>query len=293
MNPADKQYLEVLNELFTSPEHVEGRNGGVTSHFGKQLVFEDVGNFFPLLVSKTVHFKSILVELLWFIKGHTNIAYLHKHGVTIWDEWADENGELGPVYGKQWRNWPTGKYRYDPFEEEQGKIGFTKHVDSIDQLKNVIQGIKDQPHGRRHIVTAWNPAEVDSMALPPCHTLYQFRVRSTGELDIQLYQRSADWFLGVPFNIASYALLLILVAREVGRTPGKLVHTFGDYHLYDNHREAAAEQLRRQEIDGSYHDLPQVLVTASPTTSIFDLEPEDFQLLGYDPMGRISAPVSK
>lgn len=277
MNSADKQYLDVLSELVNSPAQVQGRNGGTTSHFGKQLVFEDVGNFFPLLVSKTVHFKSIMIELLWFLKGHTNIKYLKDHGVSIWDEWADENGELGPVYGKQWRSWPNQPDCDHP----------------IDQITNVIKSIKEQPHGRRHIVSAWNPAEVEDMALPPCHTLFQFHVRHTGELDVQLYQRSADWFLGVPFNIASYALLLMLVAREVGRRPGKLVHTFGDYHLYDNHVEQAVEQLSRQRDEGIDWNLPQVLITALPSKSIFDIEPDDIQLMDYNPLGRIKAPVSK
>ncbi len=280
MNSADKQYLDVLAELYNSPMQVKGRNGGTTAHFGKQLVFEDVGNFFPLLVSKTVHFKSIMIELLWFLKGHTNIKYLKDHGVSIWDEWADENGELGPVYGAQWRSWHVPDSVGDGYY--------------IDQISNVIKSLKEQPYGRRHIVSAWNPAEVDSMALPPCHTLFQFHVRATGELDVQLYQRSADWFLGVPFNIASYALLLILVARELGRVPGKLVHSFGDYHLYDNHKDAAKEQLSRAEItDPAMWDLPQVLITAPAETSIFDIEPDDIVLLDYKPMGKIAAPVSK
>lgn len=275
MNQTDNQYISVLKELLNSDEHVEGRNGGVTTHFGKQLVFEDVGNYFPLLTTKKTHFKSILVELLWFIKGLTNIDYLHNYGVTIWDEWADKYGELGPVYGKQWRSWPV----FNP------NIEF---FDSIDQLKNVIQGIKEQPFGRRHIVSAWNPAEVDQMALPPCHTLFQFHVRKDDTLDVQLYQRSADWFLGVPFNIASYALLLILIARETGKRPGKLVHTFGNYHLYDNHRDAAIEQLNRLP-----YGLPHISILAEPEVSIFDLEPADIKLVGYRFHPAIKAEVSK
>jgi thymidylate synthase len=279
MNQTDKQYLEVLEELLGSEEHVEGRNGGVTTLFGKQLVFEDVGTSFPLLTTKKVHFKSILVELLWFIKGMTNIDYLHKYDVTIWDEWADENSELGPVYGKQWRKWKT----FAGIE-----MGNKPYFQYIDQIQNVIKSLKEQPYGRRHIVSAWNPAEVDQMALPPCHVLFQFHVRKTGELDVQLYQRSADWFLGVPFNIASYALLLILVAREVGRVPGKLVHTFGNYHLYDNHREQAVEQLDRYP-----YGLPRVIINAEPEKSIFDLEPEDIELIGYRSWAGIKAQVSK
>lgn len=270
MNFADAQYLDVMRELLYSPEHVEGRNGGVTTHFGKQLVFNNVGTSFPLLTTKRTHFKSILVELLWFIKGYSTLDYLHKHGVTIWDEWANEQGELGPVYGAQWRSW------------------YVSPLNRIDQITNVIKSIKEQPYGRRHIVSAWNPAEIDNMALPPCHCLFQFHVRSTGELDVQLYQRSADWFLGVPFNIASYALLLILVAREVGRTPGKLVHTFGNYHIYDNHREQCELQITRQG-----HSLPSIHINAEPEVNIFDLEPEDIILLNYQSDDPIKAQVSK
>lgn len=267
MNSADTQYLEVLGELLNSDERVEGRNGGVATHFGTQLRFDDVGNFFPLLTTKRVHFKSILIELLWFLKGHSNIKYLKDHGVSIWDKWADEKGELGPVYGVQWRKW-EGREEY------------------IDQITSVINSIKEQPYGRRHIVSAWNPAEVDDMALPPCHTMFQFHVRKTGELDIQLYQRSADWFIGVPFNIASYAALLIIIAREVGRVPGSLIHTFGNYHLYDIHREQAAEQLSREPME-----LSQLLITAPPEVGIFDLEPTDFNLFGYESHPAIKADV--
>lgn len=283
MNSTDKQYLDVVRELLLSPEHVQGRNGGVTTHFGKQLVFENVGTSFPLLTTKRTHFKSIMVELLWFIKGLTTLDYLHKHNVSIWDEWANAEGELGPVYGKQWRSWP-GKAEAH-FSASQG--GYVLH-DYIDQLSKVIISIKEQPYGRRHLVTAWNPAEIDDMALPPCHCLFQFHVRSTGELDVQLYQRSADWFLGVPFNIASYALLLILVAREVGRTPGKLVHTFGNYHLYDNHREAAELQISRNS-----HSLPCVHINADPEVSLFELEPENIILINYKSEPAIKAEVSK
>lgn len=266
MNETDRQYLDVLGELLTSDQHVEGRNGGVTTHFGTQLVFEDVGNQFPLLTTKKVHFKSILVELLWFIKGDTNIKYLHDHGVKIWDEWTNENGDLGPVYGRQWRNW-----------------------NGIDQLTNVINSIITSPYSRRHIVSAWNPTEVDEMALPPCHTLFQFHVRASGELDVQLYQRSADWFLGVPFNIASYALLLILIAREVGRTPGKLVHTFGNYHLYDNHLVQAKIQLHKS----GYEKLPYIYINDDNEKSIFELEPKNILLMDYNSNDPIKAEVSK
>jgi thymidylate synthase len=274
MSQADVQYHAVLRKLVYSDSQAVGRNGGVTTLFGKQLRFEDVGNHFPLLTTKYTHFKAIMIELLWFLKGDTNIKYLTDHGVKIWDEWADEIGNLGPVYGSQWRKWPH----------------HIEGVGTIDQITNVIKSIKEQPYGRRHIVSAWNPSEVDDMALPPCHTLFQFHVRPTGELDVQLYQRSADWFLGVPFNIASYALLLILVAREVGRKPGDLVHTFGNYHLYDNHRDQALEMLSRGDIG---FIAPRIEVIAPPEKGIFDLEPKDIILNGYISMGSIKAPVSK
>lgn len=267
MNSVDDQYLDVLETIVKTGDHVQGRNGGVRTLFGTQMRFCDVESEFPLLTTKKVHFKSIVVELLWFIKGLTNVDYLRKHGVTIWDEWADANGELGPVYGKQWRSWPT------------------PNGETIDQLTKVIEGIKQDPYGRRHIVSAWNPAEIDEMALPPCHTLFQFHVRSTGTLDLQLYQRSADWFLGVPFNIASYALLLILIAKETGLKAGDFIHTFGNYHLYDNHEEQALEQLSRNG-----RPLPQLSIADK---SIFDLEPEDIQLVNYNPHALIKAPVSR
>ena len=281
MNSVDEQYLDVMDTIIKTGDHVQGRNGGVRTLFGTQMLFSDVENEFPLLTTKKVHFKSIVVELLWFIKGLTNVDYLHKYGVTIWDEWADPDGELGPVYGKQWRSWPTGKMLppspdvyYSPLQYE-----------TIDQFTKVIEGIKQNPYGRRHIVSAWNPAEIEDMALPPCHTLFQFHVRSNGTLDLQLYQRSADWFLGVPFNIASYALLLILVAKETGLKAGDFIHTFGNYHLYDNHEEQALEQLSRNG-----KPLPKVRIADK---SIFDLEPEDITLENYDPHPLIKAPVSR
>lgn len=267
MNSADGQYLDVLDHLLHNTARVEGRNGGVFTDFGHQLRFEDVNREFPLLTTKKVHFKSIVVELLWFIKGLTNVDYLHQHGVTIWDEWADHDGELGPVYGRQWRSWADNS------------------GNTIDQFAGVIKGIQQEPYGRRHIVSAWNPVEIDDMALPPCHTLFQFHVRHDGTLDLQLYQRSADWFLGVPFNIASYALLLILVARETGLKAGDFIHTFGNYHLYENHKEQALEQLRRNG-----KPLPQVVIADK---GIFELEPEDIQLVNYDPHPAIKAPVSR
>jgi thymidylate synthase len=234
----------------------------------------DLQQGFPLLTTKKVHFKSILVELLWFLRGDTNIKFLHDHGVTIWDEWADENGELGPVYGKQWRSWPN----LQPYEAPSGRY----HADaSIDQIQNLIDGLKRDPYGRRHIVTAWNPAEIEDMALPPCHCLFQFHV-ANGRLSCQLYQRSADWFLGVPFNIASYALLTHIIAREVGLEVGDFIHSFGDLHLYANHVEQAKQQLRNDPLR-----FPKLEIVGDPTL------PASFNLIGYQSAGVIKAPVSK
>ncbi|WP_454289554.1 thymidylate synthase [Rhizobium arsenicireducens] len=258
---ADHQYLRVLKKLLDKGVYREGRNGGTFGLFGEQIRF-NLAEGFPLLTTKKLHWKSILVELLWFISGDTNIKYLHDHGVKIWDEWADENGNLGPVYGKQWRNW-------------QG----------IDQLKNVIDGIKRDPYGRRHIVSAWNPTEIVDMALPPCHTMFQFHV-ADGKLSCKLYQRSADWFLGVPFNIASYALLTHLVARECGLGVGDFIHSFGDLHLYANHVEQAREQITRQP-----RALPTLMIMKG-AGDIFNLNPEDFSIVAYDPHPAIKAEVS-
>lgn len=279
-NMADHQYLRVLRKLIDKGVYREGRNGGTYGLFGEQLRF-DLSEGFPLLTTKKVHFHSILVELLWFLRGDTNIKFLKDHNVSIWDEWADENGDLGPVYGKQWRDWiGAKKVVYD------NTSGASEHVPvHIDQLKNVIEGLKRDPYGRRHIVSAWNPVEVDSMALPPCHTMFQFHV-ANGKLNCQLYQRSADWFLGVPFNIASYALLTMLVAHEVGLEPGEFVHTFGDLHLYANHVEQAKEQLTRQPVE-----LPQVMLHHDG--SIFDVGVDDVELIDYHPAAAIKAPVSK
>lgn len=281
-NYADHQYLKVLKKLLEKGVYREGRNGGTYGLFGEQLRF-DLSEGFPLLTTKKVHFKSVLVELLFFIKGITNVAYLQSHGVTIWDEWADENGDLGPVYGKQWREWPD--LAITPVEGTSQPVEWELVNKPIDQLKNVIEGIKKDPHGRRHIVSAWNPAEIEKMALPPCHTMFQFHV-SEGKLNCQLYQRSADWFLGVPFNLASYALLTMLVARECDLGFGEFVHTFGDLHLYANHVEQAKEQLTREP-----RELPDVWLNA-PSVSLFNLEPEHFELKGYNPHPAIKAEVS-
>ena len=270
MNNADIQYLNAMRDLLNKGVRREGRNGHVTyGLFGTQLRF-DLAEGFPLLTTKKVFFRGVVAELLWFLKGDTNIEYLHKYNVHIWDEWADSDGNLGPVYGSQWRSWK----HFTILDHPNGQ----KSLDGIyiiDQITNVIIGLKKDPNGRRHIVSAWNPTEIDNMAWPPCHTMFQFHV-ADGRLNCQLYQRSADWFLGVPFNIASYALLTILMAREVNLEPGEFIHTFGDYHLYENHREQAMEQLLREP-----RKLPVVDIHNS--RDIFQQEVEDIRLLDYDP----------
>lgn len=262
-----KQYLELLNRIMTEGIKKTDRTGtGTLSVFGHQMRF-NLEDGFPLLTTKKLHLKSIIYELLWFLKGDTNVRYLQEHGVRIWNEWADENGDLGPVYGHQWRSWPD----YD---------GGT-----IDQIGNVIDLIKHHPDSRRMIVSAWNPAEVDSMALPPCHCLFQFYV-ADGRLSLQLYQRSADTFLGVPFNIASYALLLMMMAQVTGLKAGDFIHTTGDTHLYLNHLEQARLQLTRTP-----RQLPRMILNKD-VKNLFDFRYEDFSLEGYDPWEHISAKVS-
>ena len=262
-----KQYLDLLTRIKTEGAVKTDRTGtGTQSIFGHQMRF-DLSEGFPLLTTKKVHLKSIIYELLWFIAGDTNVKYLQDHGVTIWDEWADENGDLGPVYGHQWRSWPTPDGR------------------TIDQLSNVINQIKNNPDSRRMIVSAWNVAEVEKMALPPCHSLFQFYV-ADGKLSCQLYQRSADVFLGVPFNIASYALLTMMIAQVCGLEPGEFVHTTGDTHIYTNHFEQVATQLSREP-----RALPKMKINPE-VKNIFDFKYEDFELVDYDPYPRIPAPVA-
>lgn len=262
-----KQYLDLLRHIRENGVIKTDRTGvGTQSVFGYQMRF-DLGGGFPLLTTKKVHLKSVIHELLWFISGDTNIKYLKDNGVSIWDEWADENGDLGPVYGHQWRSWPAPDGR------------------SIDQLAQVADLIRNHPDSRRMMVTAWNPGEVDKMALPPCHCLFQFYV-ADGRLSCQLYQRSADTFLGVPFNIASYALLTLMMAQVCGLAPGDFVHTLGDTHLYLNHMERAAEQLSRTP-----RRLPVMRLNPA-VRSIFDFRYEDFTLEGYDPWPAIKAPMS-
>ena len=262
-----KQYLDLMHEILEKGAKKTDRTGtGTLSVFGRQLRF-DLSEGFPLVTTKKLHLRSIIYELLWFLRGDTNIKYLKDNGVTIWDEWADENGELGPVYGHQWRSWPA----------PGGK--------SIDQISQVMAQLKQKPDSRRHIVTAWNPAEVDRMALPPCHALFQFYV-AEGRLSCQLYQRSADYFLGVPFNIASYALLTVMFAQQCDLLPGDFVWTGGDVHLYLNHLDQAKQQLERAPFA-----LPQLNIRRKPE-SIFDYEYNDFEILNYQAHPSIKAPIA-
>lgn len=262
-----RQYLDLLQHILDHGVYKDDRTGtGTLSVFGYQMRF-NLQEGFPLLTTKKLHLKSIIYELLWFLRGETNVRYLQEHGVHIWDEWADENGELGPVYGSQWRAWRTADGR------------------TVDQISQVVEQIQRNPNSRRLIVSAWNPGEVDRMALPPCHALFQFYV-AEGRLSCQLYQRSADVFLGVPFNIASYALLTQMMAQVCGLQVGEFVHTFGDVHLYRNHLEQARLQLTRQP-----YPLPQMRLNPA-VRSIFGFQYEDFELLNYQAHPHIKAEVS-
>jgi thymidylate synthase len=262
-----RQYLDLLQRILDEGTTKGDRTGtGTRSVFGHQMRF-DLSTGFPLATTKKVHLKSIVYELLWFLRGDTNVRYLQEHNVTIWDEWADEQGELGPVYGYQWRSW-TGR-----------------QPESIDQISNVVEQIRTNPDSRRLIVSAWNVADIPAMALPPCHLMFQFYV-ADGKLSCQLYQRSADVFLGVPFNIASYALLTMMVAQVTDLKPGEFIHTLGDAHLYENHLEQAQLQLSREP-----RPLPTMKIDPS-VKSIFEFEYEHFQLENYDPHPRIAAPIA-
>lgn len=262
-----KQYHDLLSHILDHGVHKEDRTGtGTISVFGYQMRF-DLSEGFPCITTKKLHLRSIIHELLWFIKGETNIAYLKENGVSIWDEWADANGELGPVYGSQWRSWPAPDGR------------------QIDQITQVIDQIKNNPDSRRMIVSAWNVGLIDQMALPPCHAFFQFYV-AEDKLSCQLYQRSADTFLGVPFNIASYALLTMMLAQVCGLQPGEFVHTLGDAHLYSNHIEQAKLQLTRE-----FRPLPTMKINPE-VKNLFDFTYEDFELLNYDPHPHIKAPVA-
>ena len=262
-----QQYLDLMRHVMQHGTRKEDRTGtGTLSVFGHQMRF-DLAQGFPLLTTKKVHTKSIIYELLWFLRGDTNIRYLKEHGVSIWDEWANEHGDLGPVYGSQWRSWPTPDGRH------------------IDQISEVVKAIRHTPDSRRLIVSAWNVSEIERMALPPCHLLFQFYV-AQGRLSCQLYQRSADIFLGVPFNIASYALLTLMIAQVTGLKPGEFIHTLGDAHLYLNHLEQVQTQLAREP-----RPLPSMRLSPEKT-SLFDFEFDDFELLNYDPHPSIKAPVA-
>jgi thymidylate synthase len=262
-----QQYLDLLSHVMAHGSDRGDRTGtGTRSVFGHQMRF-DLGKGFPVLTTKKLHLRSIIHELLWFLKGDTNIAYLKANGVSIWDEWADEKGELGPVYGYQWRSWPTHDGRH------------------LDQISGLVQGIRKNPNSRRHIVSAWNPALVDEMALPPCHCLFQFYV-ADGKLSCQMYQRSADIFLGVPFNTASYALLTMMVAQVCDLKPGDFVHTLGDAHIYHNHFDQAREQLTRHP-----KVLPQMKINPD-VKDLFSFQFEDFELVGYEADSNIKAPIA-
>ena len=267
VNPGEQQYLDLLADVLSHGALKSDRTGtGTRSVFGRQMRFA-LERSFPLLTTKKLHLKSIVYELLWFLRGDTNVRWLQEHGVSIWDEWADAKGELGPVYGYQWRHWRTPDGR------------------EIDQLRQVVEQIRARPDSRRHLVTAWNPADVDKMALPPCHALFQFYV-AEGRLSCQMYQRSADLFLGVPFNIASYALLTLMVAQVTGLQPGEFVLTLGDAHLYLNHLAQAREQLSRTP-----RPLPRMRLNPD-VRDIFGFCYEDFMLEGYDPHPAIKAPIA-
>ena len=262
----ERQYLNLLADILENGVQRGDRTGtGTLGVFGRQMRF-DLAQGFPLLTTKKLHRKSIILELLWFLRGDTNVRWLQERGVSIWDEWAAADGELGPVYGKQWRSWTA----------PDGRV--------IDQIAGVVEGLKTNPESRRHIVSAWNPAEVEDMALPPCHCLFQFFV-ADGKLSCQLYQRSADVFLGVPFNIASYALLTLMVAKVVGLEPGEFVHTLGDAHLYLNHLDQAREQLGREPY-------PLPVLEIADRDDLFAFEYEDFKLKGYKAHERIAAPIA-
>lgn len=279
MHNQEYNYLILLNDILLDGNKKSDRTGtGTRSLFGKQIEF-NLANEFPLLTTKKLHIKSIVHELLWMIKGDTNTKYLNDNGVTIWDEWADKHGELGPVYGKQWRKWPrTVEYDY-------GQVGPTFKEEPVDQLLEVQESLRNNPDSRRHIVSAWNVADIPNMKLPPCHCLFQFYV-ANGTLSCHLYQRSADVFLGVPFNIASYALLTCMMAQTTGLKPGRFIHTFGDVHLYNNHEEQAQEQLARTP-----NPLPQLKLNPQ-IKNITDFTFDDIRIVNYMPYPPIKAPVA-
>ncbi|MFY0597613.1 MAG: thymidylate synthase [Cognatishimia sp.] len=275
-----QQYHDAMQLILDQGETTTDRTGtGTTSYFGMQCRYV-LADGFPLVTTKKLHLRSIIHELLWFLSGDTNIRYLQENGVTIWDEWADENGDLGPVYGHQWRRFPA----LEPVDAPQGEEQLYRKK-TVDQIADLVEMIKNSPNSRRLIVSAWNPADVPDMALPPCHTLWQVKVLG-GKLHLQLYQRSADMFLGVPFNIASYALLQVMLAHVTGYEPGDFVHTIGDAHIYSNHMDQVKTQL-----DRTPKHLPELRLKRD-VSSIFDFKYEDFEILNYDPDPAIKAPVA-
>ena len=275
-----KNYLNLLQDVLENGEKKEDRTGtGILSVFGRQLRF-DLTKGFPLVTTKNVHFKSIVYELLWFLRGDTNIQYLNAHGVHIWDEWADNRGDLGAIYGEQWRRCPE----YIP--PHHCEYGYDMSQKYIDQIQSVVNSLRDNPNSRRHIVSSWNVGMLDMMELPPCHILFQFYVSHGNKLSLQLYQRSADMFLGVPFNIASYSLLLMMMAQVTRYEPYEFIHTFGDTHIYLNHIDQVKEQLSRDP-----RELPTVELNKS-INSIFDFKYEDIKLVGYNPHPTIKGDVS-
>ncbi|MCB9990562.1 MAG: thymidylate synthase [Rhodospirillales bacterium] len=281
-----QQYLDLMRHVLDNGTFKEDRTGtGTKSVFGHQMRF-DLSEGFPLVTTKKLHLRSIIHELLWFLQGDTNIKYLKDNGVRIWDEWADENGDLGPVYGHQWRSWPTpATPEAAELRGQNGSQSEPQNVHHIDQISNLVQRIKTNPDCRRLIVSAWNVADIGKMALPPCHCLFQFYV-ADGKLSCQLYQRSADIFLGVPFNIASYSLLTLMMAQVCSLQPGEFIHTFGDAHIYSNHFEQAEEQLRRAP-----KPLPEMHLNPH-VTDIFGFKFEDFELIGYEAHPHIKAAVA-
>lgn len=279
MSVQEQQYLDIMRKIRDEGEHREDRTGvGTRAIFGTQMRF-DLSETFPLFTTKRVWFKGVVHELLWMLSGDTNIKYLVDNGVHIWDEWADEEGNLGPVYGQQWRKWDGGLYHQ--FHLHKAPLARTE----IDQIAQVIDSLKNNPGSRRHIVSAWNVAQIGSMALPPCHCFFQFFV-SNGKLSCQMYARSQDWFLGTPFNIASYSLLTLMMAQELGLEPGEYIHSTGDTHLYDNHMEQVELQLSRET-----KSLPQVRLNPE-IKSVFDFKYEDIELINYQHHPTIKAPVA-
>ncbi len=274
-----RQYLDALETVLSKGTRSTDRTGtGTISYFGMQCRYP-LSDGFPLVTTKKLHLRSIVHELLWFLSGDTNIGYLKENGVSIWDEWADENGDLGPVYGHQWRHFPTIRKEIDSDGEARLQIG------EVDQIAKLVEAIRKTPDSRRLIVSAWNPGEIDEMALPPCHTLWQVRI-ADGKLHLQLYQRSADMFLGVPFNIASYALLQVMLAKVTGYEPGDFIHSIGDAHIYLNHLDQVQTQLSRKP-----SALPTLRLTRD-VTSLFDFKYEDFEFVDYNPQPGIKAPVA-